>query len=65
MTEFKVGKATIVRIEETYLPTYPVRNIFPACDDDIGGFTGAIALRNQESRQRFRLRHRGRQPYRS
>src|SRR6202020_2988989 len=35
MTEFKVGKATIVRIEETYLPTYPVRNIFPACDDDI------------------------------
>ena len=31
----QVGKATIVRIEETYLPTYPARNIFPACDDDI------------------------------
>src|ERR1700745_1829337 len=35
MKQFKVGKATIVRIEETSLPTYPVRTIFPACDDDI------------------------------
>lgn len=29
MQVFKVGKATITRIEETYLPVYPVADIFP------------------------------------
>jgi glyoxylase-like metal-dependent hydrolase (beta-lactamase superfamily II) len=30
MAVFKVGKATVTRIEETYLPIYPVTDIFPA-----------------------------------
>ena len=30
MSVFKVGKATITRIEETYLPIYPPAEIFPA-----------------------------------
>src|ERR1700692_130694 len=30
MSVFKVGKATVTRIEETYLPIYPVTDIFPA-----------------------------------
>jgi glyoxylase-like metal-dependent hydrolase (beta-lactamase superfamily II) len=29
MTTFTVGKATITRIEETYLPTYDIKHIFP------------------------------------
>jgi glyoxylase-like metal-dependent hydrolase (beta-lactamase superfamily II) len=29
MQVFKVGKATITRIEETYLPVYPIADIFP------------------------------------
>ena len=33
-----------------------------AGDDDVGGFAVAVALRHQEARQRFRLRHRRRQP---
>ena len=30
MSVFKVGNATVTRIEETYLPIYPVTDIFPA-----------------------------------
>jgi glyoxylase-like metal-dependent hydrolase (beta-lactamase superfamily II) len=30
---FKVGPATVTRIEETYLPIYPVKEIFPECSD--------------------------------
>src|SRR5580658_4146559 len=30
MSVFKVGKAIVTRIEETYLPIYPVAEIFPA-----------------------------------
>jgi len=30
---FKVGEATITRIEETFLPTYPLRTIFPEITD--------------------------------
>jgi glyoxylase-like metal-dependent hydrolase (beta-lactamase superfamily II) len=30
MSVFKVGKATVTRIEETYLPIYPAAEIFPA-----------------------------------
>jgi hypothetical protein len=30
MSVFKVGKATVTRIEETYLPIYPVTDIFSA-----------------------------------
>ena len=33
-----------------------------AGDDDVGGFAVAVALRHQETRQRFRLRHGRRQP---
>ncbi len=33
MAEFSVGQARIARIEETYGPTYPVRDIFPEFDD--------------------------------
>jgi glyoxylase-like metal-dependent hydrolase (beta-lactamase superfamily II) len=33
MSVFKVGKATVTRIEETYLPIYPVTDIFPAVTD--------------------------------
>jgi glyoxylase-like metal-dependent hydrolase (beta-lactamase superfamily II) len=29
MQVFKIGKATITRIEETYLPVYPIADIFP------------------------------------
>ncbi|MBV9260559.1 MAG: MBL fold metallo-hydrolase [Pseudolabrys sp.] len=35
MSVFKVGKATITRIEETYQAIYPVKELFPACTDDI------------------------------
>ena len=30
---FKVGDATITRVEETNLPSYPLRDIFPAFSD--------------------------------
>jgi hypothetical protein len=30
---FSVGDATIVRVEETNLPTYPLREIFPEFND--------------------------------
>ena len=33
MSVFKVGKATITRIEETYLAVYPVKDIFPDFTD--------------------------------
>ena len=29
MTTFTVGQATIARVEETYGPTFPPREIFP------------------------------------
>ena len=29
MTTFKIGQATIARIEETYGPTFPAGEIFP------------------------------------
>ena len=32
MSVFKVGKATVTRIEETYLPVYPATDIFPELD---------------------------------
>ncbi len=35
MQVFKVGKATVTRIEETYQPIYPVKDLFPACTDEI------------------------------
>src|SRR5262249_49569375 len=35
MTAFSVGKASIIRVEETYGPTYPVKEIFSACTDAI------------------------------
>ena len=35
MSVFKVGQATITRIEETYGPTYRAGDIFPECDDRI------------------------------
>ena len=36
-----------------------------AGDDDVGGFACSITLRHQKPRQRFRLRHGGRQPDRT
>ena len=35
MSAFSVGKASIIRVEETYGPTYPVKEIFAACTDAI------------------------------
>ena len=35
MTQFTVGQATIARIEETYLPVYRPRDIFPEYNDAI------------------------------
>jgi glyoxylase-like metal-dependent hydrolase (beta-lactamase superfamily II) len=35
MTQFTVGKASIARIEETYLPVYRPRDIFPEYNDAI------------------------------
>jgi glyoxylase-like metal-dependent hydrolase (beta-lactamase superfamily II) len=35
MTSFSLGQATIVRVEETYGPTYPPRHVFPECTDAI------------------------------
>jgi len=35
MTQFTIGKASIARIEETYLPVYRPRDIFPAYNDEI------------------------------
>ena len=35
MSAFSVGKATIARIEETYLPVYRPHDIFPEYDDAI------------------------------
>jgi hypothetical protein len=35
MTVFTVGKASIARIEETYVPTYRARDIFPEFDEHI------------------------------
>ena len=32
-TVFRVGDATVTRVEETNLPTYPVRDIFPDFND--------------------------------
>jgi hypothetical protein len=36
MSVFTVGQASITRIEETYLPVYPPRQIFPEWTDAIG-----------------------------
>ncbi len=33
MTQFTVGQASIARIEETYLPVYRPRDIFPEYND--------------------------------
>jgi hypothetical protein len=33
MSVFKVGKATLTRIEETYLAVYPPKDIFPELTD--------------------------------
>lgn len=35
MPEFSVGQARVARIEETYGPTYPVRDIFPEFNDGL------------------------------
>jgi glyoxylase-like metal-dependent hydrolase (beta-lactamase superfamily II) len=35
MSVFAVGRASIARIEETYLPVYPPRDIFPEWNDKI------------------------------
>ena len=35
MTTVSIGKATVTRVEETYLPTYDVKHIFPEITDDI------------------------------
>jgi glyoxylase-like metal-dependent hydrolase (beta-lactamase superfamily II) len=35
MTVFSVGQATVTRVEETYGPTYPARELFPEWNDDI------------------------------
>jgi glyoxylase-like metal-dependent hydrolase (beta-lactamase superfamily II) len=35
MSVFSVGQATITRIEETYLPTYRARDLFPEFSDEI------------------------------
>ena len=35
MTMFSVGKATIVRIEETYQPVYNPKELFPEFTDEI------------------------------
>ncbi len=35
MSVFSVGRASIARIEETYLPVYRVGDIFPAWNDEI------------------------------
>ena len=35
MTVFSVGKITVTRVEETYLPTYPAKQIFPEWSDEI------------------------------
>jgi len=35
MSVFRVGPATITRVEETYGPTYPVTDIFPECTDAV------------------------------
>ena len=33
LRRFSVGQATITRVEETYLPSYPLRDIFPDFTD--------------------------------
>ena len=35
MTVFSVGKVSVTRVEETYLPTYPAKQIFPEWSDEI------------------------------
>jgi glyoxylase-like metal-dependent hydrolase (beta-lactamase superfamily II) len=32
---FKIGEATITRVQETNRPVYPLRDIFPECTDDL------------------------------
>ena len=43
MTSFTVGQATIARVEETYGPTFPPREIFPEWNDEIAGRARALA----------------------
>ena len=33
MSVFKIGDATITRVEEVYVPNYPLRDIFPDFTD--------------------------------
>ena len=40
---FTVGDATITRVEETNLPSYPLRDIFPDFTDAHIGRTQALA----------------------
>ena len=40
MTVFSVGKISVSRVEETYLPTYPARQIFPEWSDEINARHG-------------------------
>ncbi len=35
MTVISVGKVSVTRVEETYLPTYPAKQIFPEWSDEI------------------------------
>src|SRR5262249_6266210 len=35
MSMFSVGQATVTRVEETYGPTYPAKELFPEWSDDI------------------------------
>ena len=44
----RIGEAIITRVEETYGPTYKLKDIFPACTDEIverhKGLAGAAPL---------------------
>ena len=62
MSVFKVGKATVTRIEETYLPIYPVAEIFPAVTEahlaEHAHWLGAASLRSglaQDQAERAQL----------
>ena len=52
MQVFKVGKATITRIEETYQPIYPVAKIFSGIlgrrSEGARSLAGAGPLRNRQ-----------------
>jgi hypothetical protein len=53
---FSVGDATIVRVEETNLPTYPLREIFPEFNDAHLAEHGGLAPHHYEAESgRIRL----------